>query len=406
MTLTAKGKFIDTKPMERLLTQGEKYADKIHFVLPAINNDVNIVNCSFVIRTVASDGSMTETGLTAQRSIEQVLLTWDVPESVTAVAGMLQMELVGIKDSDIIIKYKMPAVFIKGAVMGDHLPPPDVIEEKLAQMNGMLAQAQAKLDEAKDMVVNISSDIIDKTLTISDKAADAKITGDRIEDLSGDITKIDNLVKGILTNISDGAIGQTLMEVINARTSSITSEEFPSLSERLESDFSYLKKVMRAVDIISSYIEISVEDCGEDLEAVISADEALRISGTGSINERAFEKREDFSTLIIDIGGDVGMGAFGGCENLSEITVNCNKINSKAFWACTRLHWLNIGKSVSEIGSGIISNSAFYIPSGVRVMYDGTMEEWNAITKAADWIGDQVTVENNVVVCSDGEVEV
>ena len=239
MILTAKGKFIDTKPMERLLTQGEKYADKIHFVLPAINNDVNIVNCAFAIRTVASDGSMTETGLTAQRSIEQVLLTWDVPESVTAVAGMLQMELVGIKDSDIIIKYKMPAIFIKGAVMGDHLPPPDIIEEKLAQMNGILAQAQAKLDEAKDMVVNISSDIIDKTLTISDKAADAKATGDRLEGLNDDITELDKLVKGILTNISSGGIAQSMIEVINARTSpGLKGQVFESLSDRLKEEFS------------------------------------------------------------------------------------------------------------------------------------------------------------------------
>lgn len=257
-------------------------------------------------------------------------------------------------------------------------------------------------DQYRDMVNKFE----EESKEIIDKLQENK---DIVDNLAVQIEEIQNLkqlVDLILTNISSGPIANMLMEVINARTGSITGEEFPSLSERLESDFSYLKKVMRAVDIISSYIEISVEDCGEDLEAVISADEALRISGTGSINERAFEKREDFSTLIIDIGGDVGMGAFGGCENLSEITVNCNKINSKAFWACTRLHWLNIGKSVSEIGSGIISNSAFYIPSGVRVMYDGTMEEWNAITKAADWIGDQVTVENNVVVCSDGEVEV
>lgn len=404
MILIAKNKFIDTKPMERLLTQGEKYADKIHFVLPAINNDVNIVNCSFAIRTVASDGSMTETGLTAQRNIEQVLLTWDVPESVTAVAGMLQMELVGSKGSDIIIKYKMPAIFIKGAVMGDHLPPPDIIEEKLAQMNGILAQAQAKLDEAKDMVVNISADIIDKTLSISDKAADAKITGDRLEGLSGNITDLDELVKGILTNISSGPIANMLMEVINARTGSITGEEFPSLSERLESDFSYLKKAMQTLDIISSYIVVDIEK-GDDIDAEWYADDSLRITGI-NIAARAFEKRENFGKLIINIAGDVGMSAFGGCENVNEITVNCNKICDQAFWACTRLHYLAIGKSVSEIGSGIISNSAFYIPSGVRVMYAGTIAEWNAITKADDWVGDQVTVENNVVICSDGTVEV
>lgn len=280
--------------------------------------------------------------------------------------------------------------------IGDELSPIPSVEDTNSAIERIKDAEQEAIDKIKEIISSmVSSEIIDKTLTTSDKAADAKVTGDRFAELT-------NTIKDISSSISGGNI----QEIADARTGSITGDEFPSLSERLESDFSYLKKVMRAVDIISSYIEISVEDCGEDLEAVISADEALRISGTGSINERAFEKREDFSTLIIDIGGDVGMGAFGGCENLSEITVNCNKINSKAFWACTRLHWLNIGKSVSEIGSGIISNSAFYIPSGVRVMYDGTMEEWNAITKAADWIGDQVTVENNVVVCSDGEVEV
>lgn len=280
--------------------------------------------------------------------------------------------------------------------IGDELSPIPSVEDTNSAIERIKDAAQEAIDKIKEIISSmVSSEIIDKTLTISDKAADAKVTGDRFAELT-------NTIKDISSSISGGNI----QEIADARTGSITSEEFPSLSERLESDFSYLKKVMRAVDVISSYIEISIEECGEDVEAVISADETLRISGTGSINERAFEKREDFSTLIIDIGGDVGMGAFGGCENLSEITVNCNKINSKAFWACTRLHWLNIGKSVSEIGSGIISNSAFYIPSGVRVMYDGTMEEWNAITKAADWIGDQVTVENNVVVCSDGEVEV
>lgn len=230
-----------------------------------------------------------------------------------------------------------------------------------------------------------------------------------VDNLAVQIEEIQNLkqlVDLILTNISSGPIANMLMEVINARTSSITGEEFPSLSERLESDFSYLKKVMRAVDVISSYIEISIEECGEDLEAVISADEALRISGTGSINERAFAQREDFGMLIIDIGGDVGMDAFAGCKNLNDITVNCKKINSQAFFACPKLRWLYIGKSVSEIGSGIISYCAFLMPSGVRIVYAGTVAEWNAITKADNWIGDQVTVENNVVICSDGEVEV
>lgn len=228
-----------------------------------------------------------------------------------------------------------------------------------------------------------------------------------VDNLAVQIEEIQNLkqlVDLILTNISSGPIANMLMEVINARTSSITGEEFPSLSERLESDFSYLKKTMKTLDIISSYVVVDTEK-GDDTDAEWYADDTLRITGI-NIAARAFEKRENFGKLIINIAGDVGMGAFGGCENVNEITVNCNKICDQAFWACTRLHYLTIGKSVSEIGSGIISNSAFYIPSGVRVMYDGTMEEWNAVVKAENWVGNGVDVENNVVICSDGTVEV
>jgi len=239
MVLTAHEKFIDTKEIECLFTQGEKFSDRIHFVLPPVNNDVDISGCAFAIRTVASDGGMTETILDVQHEGEQILLTWNVPETVTAVPGMLQLELVGSKGSDIIIKYKMPAVYVKAAIMGDHLPPPDIIEEKLAQMNDILRQAQAKLDEAKDLAVNISAEIIDSTLEIEGKAADAKVTGARLESLSGDITKTDNLVKGILTNISGGAIGQSILEVIAARTSpGLKGRVFDSLSDRLKEEFS------------------------------------------------------------------------------------------------------------------------------------------------------------------------
>ena len=145
MILKAIDKFIDTTPIECLFTQGEKYSDKIHFALPIINNDVDISGCIFALRTVASEGSMTETILTTEQRDDDLLLTWDVPETATAVPGMLQMELVGSRGTDIIIKYKMPSVYVKAAIMGDHLPVPDVLDEKLAQMNEVLANANEKL---------------------------------------------------------------------------------------------------------------------------------------------------------------------------------------------------------------------------------------------------------------------
>lgn len=246
MVLTAQGKFIDTRQIERLFTQGEKYSDRIHFVLPSSNNDVDVSGCTFVMRTVASDGSMTETILDVQYESEQILLTWNVPETVTAVPGMLELELVGSRGTDIIIKYKMPAVFVKGAVMGGSLPTPDVIEEKLAQMNDILAQAQAKLDEAK----NIALDIIDPTLTIAGKAADAKVTGDRLAELT-------NTINDISGSISGGGIAQTLVEVMNARTSpGLGNRKFDSLSERLEEEFSEKASLGEHLILLSTVAEL------------------------------------------------------------------------------------------------------------------------------------------------------
>lgn len=365
MVLKAIEKFIDTSLIECLLTQGEKYSDKIHFVLPIINNDVDISGCIFALRTVASEGSMTETILTAEQRDDDLLLTWDVPETVTAVPGMLQMELVGSRGTDIIIKYKMPAVYVKAAIMGDHLPAPDVLDEKLAQMNEVLSQAQAKLDEARNIAVEI-----DSTLTMAGQAADAKAVGDKIVKLEG---------------LSD--------EITAARISSISGEEFSSLSERLRSDFALLEKILH-------YTESELESSGD------GADIILRVTGIGSIDNNEFAQRDDFKFAEINIGGNVGTGAFSGCTELNMVTVNCVKICDRAFGACPRLNSLTIGKKVTEIGSGILNGSGFYIERGIRIMYDGTADEWSAITKSADWIGEQVTVENNVVICSDGIVGV
>lgn len=374
MVLKAKGKFIDTSSIECLLTQGEKYSDKIHFVLPIINNDVDISGCIFALRTVASEGSMTETILTAEQRDDDLLLTWDVPETVTAVPGMLQMELVGSRGTDIIIKYKMPAVYVKAAIMGDHLPVPDVIDEKLAEMNTILAQAEAKINEAKMIAASV-----DSTLTMAGQAAEAKAVGDIISAINNEITA--------------------------ARTSSISCEEYSNLQERLESDFSYLKKVMKSVEAISSYVVVDIEN-GDNTDSEWYADDTLRITGIGSIDAGAFEKRNDFGALEIDIGGDVGTGAFGACEILNIATVNCAKICNKAFMGCPRLGVITIGTNVQEIGTSILEMCAFYISAGIRIMYAGTIDQWNAITKADNWIGNGTIIADNIVICADGTVEV
>ncbi|MDD6268858.1 MAG: hypothetical protein PUA84_02215 [Oscillospiraceae bacterium] len=201
--LKEQGKFIDTKAMEMLLTQGEKYSDLIQITIGAENNNVDISDCTFVIRAVASDGSMSETVLPKTILENEVQLLWEISESVTAVPGMLSLELIGSKGSERIIKYKMPAIYVKEAVMGEGLPVPDIMEEKLALMNETLSKA-TELQKESETLHNESQDLQRRT-----------------EELAEQIVVSSEYVS----------------EVTAARTASKTVGTYSTLSERLAADF-------------------------------------------------------------------------------------------------------------------------------------------------------------------------
>lgn len=351
MILKAIDKFIDTTPIECLFTQGEKYSDKIHFALPIINNDVDISGCIFALRTVASEGSMTETILTTEQRDDDLLLTWDVPETATAVPGMLQMELVGSRGTDIIIKYKMPSVYVKAAIMGDHLPVPDVLDEKLAQMNEVLANANEKL------------------ALMDEKLADAN---------------------EILTGIGTEA-EYSIDQIKNAEALAIKSIE--SVKNEVEAALE---------NIIASLQEVVVLS----VKYTLNSDGILIATGTGDIATTAIENKEKITTAEIDIDGEIGIGAFASCPNLGMATVSCNKICDKAFAGCTKLGNFTIDKSVKEIGSQALFGCGFNISIGLALFYSGTMAEWDAVIKADDWIGSTEYIKNGVITCSDGTVTI
>lgn len=169
---------------------------------------------------------------------------------------------------------------------------------------------------------------------------------------------------------------------------------------------STVRSIYEAVNVMIPYVELESGNCGENTEYSIRADGTLHITGNGSINDLSFEKREDFTAAEIDIGGDTGIGAFSGCTNLGIVTVSCNKICDKAFAGCFKLNTFTIGKSVTEIGSQILLGSGFHIANGIEILYEGTIAEWNAVTKAENWVGEMVTVKDGVVVCLDGTAEV
>lgn len=354
MILKAIDKFIDTTPIERLFTEGEKYSDIIKFSLPKINNDVDISDCIFVMRTVASTGEMMEYQLsssTDEENEDRIIVSWYPDEYVSAVPGMLSLELICSKGSERIVKYKMPAIYVKAAVMGEGLPVPDVIEEKLALMNETLAKANEKLS----------------------------LMDEKLESVSGMIAEI--------RSETDNSIEQ----IKNATASSIQS-----------------------IEAIRSEVEAALENIIASLQEVVTlsvkytltADGTLTAAGTGDIATTAIENKEKITTAEIDIDGEIGIGAFASCPNLGMATVSCNKICDKAFAGCTKLGNFTIDKSVKEIGSQALFGCGFNISIGLALFYSGTMAEWDAVIKADDWIDSTEYIKNGVITCSDGTVTI
>lgn len=142
MLLTAHNKYIDTACLSGLFTQGEKYSDKIYFLIDRVNNDVDLTDCAFTIRAVNENGNMTDSVLGKLVQESDILLTWEISEYITACAGTLNLEIIGIKGDAVIIKYKMKPISIRKSILGEGLPEPDIIEKKLLEMQEILSAAQ------------------------------------------------------------------------------------------------------------------------------------------------------------------------------------------------------------------------------------------------------------------------
>ena len=120
------------------------------------------------------------------------------------------------------------------------------------------------------------------------------------------------------------------------------------------------------------------------------------VSGIGTCTDKDVDIPSTYKNLPV-VG--IGEGAFSRCTSLTSITIpdSVTIIGEDAFGDCTSLTSVTIPDSVTSIG--------WYALGGctnlTSITYDGTIEEWNAISKDGFWI---YNTGNYTIYCTDGEM--
>lgn len=127
MILKANQKYIDMSSVRHLLANGEKNADFLTFEISKKYHNVDLSECTFILRAVNSAGNLIEQTLIKSVNENSIFLTWTVDEYFTAVSGVLKLEIRGVKGDELIIKYDLSDIIVRESAVGEGLPEiPDI----------------------------------------------------------------------------------------------------------------------------------------------------------------------------------------------------------------------------------------------------------------------------------------
>ena len=119
-----------------------------------------------------------------------------------------------------------------------------------------------------------------------------------------------------------------------------------------------------------------------------------------SIGNYAFNECSAIKQICLGNGlTDIGEHAFDSCVNLLEISLpyGISVLRESTFTYCVSLREVYIPNSVTNIEAMV-----FYMCNSLTdIYYNGTLEEWNAISKNDNW---NVGIEGYTVHCIDGEI--
>lgn len=119
-----------------------------------------------------------------------------------------------------------------------------------------------------------------------------------------------------------------------------------------------------------------------------------------SIGDGAFTLCKSLTNITIPNSvTSIGDFAFNQCTSLTNVIIpdSMTTVNFSAFYCCTSLTSITIPDSVTNIGNCVFVGCT----SLTSIYFEGTVEQWNAITFGTRWNSDVPATE---VICSDGVV--
>lgn len=157
--------------------------------------------------------------------------------------------------------------------------------------------------------------------------------------------------------------------------------------------------------------------------------EEVTITGSGAVPEYAFGSRTGYPNTVltsVSIAGNIntiGNRAFYDCEALEKVTLpeSLVTIGDEAFGGCSKLSEIVLPEGLKTIeysAFGMCDFSEITLPAGIesldqmifsgckklgKVYFGGTLEEWEAVEKHADWCTGAYFGSGLNVICTDGE---
>lgn len=179
MDIRTQNKTMLLEPLRNIIRQGEALADNVVIEMPKQREGIDLTTLGWEIRAASEKDTLTIVPAEKNETGENLIVSFKVTADLTAVAGALELSLVGINaDGSIIVKFiGDKPIFVKEALNGNYSPAPDALESALALAKVAVESAGVAVEEAKEaasdakVAVITANGVKDEILSLKESGA-------------------------------------------------------------------------------------------------------------------------------------------------------------------------------------------------------------------------------------------